>query len=180
VKYVDRFDEIVRKVSGLEKMDKILKQRLTIVEKESEKTGRTRSQIKQHGTFSISSSFNTILEPNCINRKNCRTCLEDSKCIWCDKSQKCKLGDISGTYDGSCSKHGEFHYSSCQNESFCNNFSNCTDCINNASCGWCGELNSCVEGGYKSPIGMMCVNGYVHKFAEGRCSIHSKYNNLLH
>ncbi len=88
------------------------------------------------------------------------------------------LGDLYGAYDGSCNNENDFKYSNCENVNFCNKYTNCTECINNAGCGWCDETKMCLEGTRNNPIGIICVNGYFHKFTQGRCSMHTFLNNF--
>ena len=137
-----------------------------MVENEKIKTGISRANKIPYKNNLFS------LEPNCFNRNSCRTCLEDPKCIWCQKSNKCMIGDSSGSFDGGCSKEGEFSYQQCPSNN-CYKNESCGDCIKNFKCGWCRTVNKCVEGNSERSIGVYCPNNYIHMLNYGRCVVHS-------
>jgi hypothetical protein len=68
-----------------------------------------RSLIKSSQKNNV--NFNTKIEPDCLNNSNCQQCIDDPKCVWCGIEGKCKSGDMSGPYDGSCNT--SFNYSRC-------------------------------------------------------------------
>lgn len=174
--YKNRLDVLKNKVERMEKDEVSLRQKIQIIQKENDKVSMMRKEMTNGSAFIKKAS---LIEPECVNRGSCRTCLQNPKCIWCGKNNKCMLGDISGAYDGSCNSGEDFQFSSCEKKSFCNNFKTCTECLGNLSCGWCGELNMCLEGTYKSPIGVSCENSYFHQLAQGRCSAHSFLNSYV-
>jgi hypothetical protein len=169
--YKEKFNSLLNNVNKIQNQDEKIKQKLFFIEKEKEKTSMTR-KLKKEGKFN---QHGTLIEPSCVNRNSCRTCLEDSQCVWCAKTRQCVQGDIYGPYDGRCNKQGEFSYSKCE-PNFCEQFSNCTQCIENVSCGWCSKTNSCMDGNERQPIGLLCPSKeYFHKMKQGRCGAHSSY-----
>lgn len=101
--------------------------------------------------------------PKCVNKNNCRDCLEDPGCVWC--GNYCTPGNKAGAYDGSCNT---FSYSFCKNED-CFGLFTCEECINNDKCGWCQKTNRCFEGSANNPIGSICDGSYFHKYKQGKC-----------
>lgn len=173
--YEERLDSLFTILPQLQKSDEKNKQRMFILEKEKEKEGFFRKNLKNNV---FNSQKANVIEPQCVNRNSCRVCLEDPSCIWCKSSNKCMLGDSSGSIDGSCNGNDLFFYSSCPlTESKCGFKKTCTDCIQNKLCGWC-EVNSiCIEGTISKPIGLLCPDkNYFHLNKQGRCSSHSQQN----
>lgn len=169
--YKEKFSTILNKISQIQNQEEQIRQKLFFIEKEKEKTSLSR-KFKKEADFT---QHGTMIEPSCVNRDSCRTCLEDSQCVWCAKSRQCVQGDIYGPYDGRCNKQGEFNYSNCE-PNFCEKFSNCAQCLENVSCGWCSKTNSCMDGNERQSIGLLCPSKeYFHKMKQGRCGPHSSY-----
>ena len=96
------------KIDLLKKLTENITSKLFLMENEKVKTGISRANRIKPYKHRL-----TTIEPNCINRNSCKTCLADPKCIWCQKSQNCLVGDSSGSFDGTCSKQGDFSYIKC-------------------------------------------------------------------
>jgi hypothetical protein len=141
-----------------------INQRLFILETEKAKEQVSRNLLKNG--LSQSTSINQV-EPGCLSRGTCRVCLEDPQCVWCSIEKKCKLGDMSGPYDGSCLN--SFEYSTCSNSS-CFKLSTCSECIANENCGWCGIMKKCVDGTPVAPLSL-CSSNYIHSGNSKRCKI---------
>jgi hypothetical protein len=164
-----KVNDLDTKYKSIEKSNYEINQRVFILEKEKEKTEISRKLTKDGISYK---EDRNVIEADCVNRSSCRVCLDDPKCVWCSIDKKCKLGDMAGPYDGSC--NNSFEYSSCS-QSLCNSFNSCFECIENESCGWCGNNigNKCVDGNEKKPISFTCDN-YIHKFSSNnRCYIHN-------
>jgi len=157
---------MIRDANYLKRKYQEIEDKLELEENESKKSSISTSSLKQKKFFNT--AYDKTLEPKCVNRDSCRLCLQDPNCVWCDLANQCKFGDKNGPYDGSCLN--KFSYSYCSKSCF--SYSTCSSCINNENCGWCGELNKCVEGGFRGSIGFLCENGYIHREAQGRCSLH--------
>ena len=104
---------IKEKINSIKKLNENITNKLFLVENEKIKTGISRANKSKPYKNNLIS-----IEPNCINKNSCRTCLEDPKCIWCRKSQRCLIGDSSGSFDGSCSAEADFSYLQCKNDCF--------------------------------------------------------------
>jgi hypothetical protein len=175
--YKEKLKSISSQIHEIEVKNKEIKDKLMTLEVERDKTSKSR-KLKSEGI----KKSPQIIEPKCINRNSCRTCLEDSECVWCSKLKKCVLGDMSGAYDGKCNGRNEFNYSKCDNENFCGKFETCTECLVNVNCGWCAVTNLCVEGTERSPLGdnYSCpISNYFHKMKQGRCSSHSNFKSSI-
>ena len=117
----NKIDKHEKDISQVLKDNENIKQRVFILEKQNEKEKISRNLAK------IGKNTNTqVLEPDCVNRISCSVCLEDPKCVWCNMSKRCTLGDMSGPYDGSCPDL--YSYTSCS-ENTCDINKTCTECI---------------------------------------------------
>ena len=152
---------MLRQANYMKQKDEFLQNKLFIIENEKKKTS-----IANEPTNSFS------LEPKCVNRNNCITCLEDPSCVWCSTNESCLIGDENGPLNGSCFRG--FKYSYCNDSCF--KHTSCSSCIEDTGCGWCGVFNKCIEGTARGSVGIICSNGYVNKAAQGRCSSHFLHN----
>lgn len=94
------------------------------------------------------------LEPysngNCSEYKNCKYCLTDSLCGWCDLTNSCV--SRLDTENISCSVNGDWRYltsqpSDCSN---CSNFISCESCTEMGLCEWWVEDARCARIGTAS------------------------------
>jgi hypothetical protein len=160
----DRVDKLEKKFLENESSNNDLSRRVYAIEKEKEKEQLSRDMIKK-GISQI--QMNDLIEPECINRNSCRVCLEDPKCVWCSIEQKCKSGDLSGPFDGTCLS--SFQYSTCSSN-ICTSMT-CSECIRDPNCGWCNSENRCMEGSSKGSIGYMCSGKFIHLDNDQKCDI---------
>jgi hypothetical protein len=160
----NKIDTLAQDTQLNKKLITEINQRLFSLETEKSKEQVSRNLMK-NGIIP-STSINQV-EPGCLSRGSCRVCLEDPQCVWCNIEKKCKLGDMSGPYDGSCMN--SFEYSTCSNSS-CFKHSSCSECIADHNCGWCGVLKKCIEGTPVAPLSL-CSNNYVHWGNSKICKI---------
>lgn len=160
----DRVDKLEKKFAESEISNSELSRRIFALEKDKEKAQLSREMIKQGVSETLMSD---LIEPECINRNSCRVCLEDPKCVWCSIEQKCKSGDLSGPFDGTCLN--TFQYSSCSTNK-CTSMS-CSECIRDPSCGWCHSENRCMEGSERGSIGYLCSGKFIHLDNDKKCDI---------
>lgn len=156
-----KVNDLEGKYKQIEAKNYDFSQRLFVLEKEKEK-----EQLKRN-TQKLMNYDITTIEPDCINRNSCSVCLEDPKCVWCSIEKRCKSGDMSGPYDGSCMD--SFTYSTCF-QSECIKFSTCAECIQTEHCGWCERDSKCVDGNDRGPIGLSCKSKFIHISGYERCS----------
>lgn len=113
----------------------------------------------------------TLIEPECENRNSCRTCLENTNCIWCEQMKACLLGDSKSDFYGKCTQPGTFMFDQCEKETetLCENYSSCSECLINPLCGWCEETHMCTDGNSNSAIGFDCKkNFYYHLYGDNQ------------
>jgi hypothetical protein len=159
--YIKKLDSLDNRVKALNSNYTTIEQRLNFIEREKEKLKILRSSSKVNKN-------NTIIEPKCVNRGSCSTCLQDPSCVWCNTSNKCVLGDMYGSLDGSCS---DFKYATCNISC---NYKTCSECLSDINCGWCESSKRCIEGSSTAPISSTCSDNYIHKL-KGRCGTHSNF-----
>lgn len=119
----------------------------------------------------------TLIEPECENRNSCRTCLENTNCIWCEQMKVCLLGNSKSDFYGKCTMPGTFMFEQCEKEteSLCENYSSCSECLINPLCGWCEETHMCTDGNSNSAIGFDCKkNFYYHLYGHNqKCKVNN-------
>lgn len=93
------------------------------------------------------------LEPfafgECERYKNCRQCLSDAKCGWCDITNKCESREVNETNvckeaDGNHWRYLIINSDQCVN---CSNFISCQSCTSEISCEWWNEDTKCERRG---------------------------------
>ncbi len=166
--YLKNFEFIKSKVNSLKTLHENITSKLYLIENEKIKTGISRASKTKPYKMTL-----TTIEPNCINKISCRTCLTDPKCVWCNNSNRCVIGDASGAFDGTCSEPNTFNYLQCpKNKCFLH--TSCGECIKDLNCGWCKTFNKCIEGNHEKSIGLFCPVDYIHMLNYGRCVDHKK------
>ncbi|CAM1295013.1 MEGF8 (predicted) [Pycnogonum litorale] len=127
------------------------------------------------GRFADAVRKSTNCPQACHKRNSCSSCLgSPGRCAWCEQAQSCFLFSTYTTY---------FQYGACRewvdedhvvlnrytNESYpsaaqcrdCGSHKSCKSCIEDLSCGWCGNrrnptVGSCVRGDFEHPYEGIC------------------------
>ena len=95
----------------------------------------------------------------CDQLTSCGSCADISGCGWCSATNKCSVGDASGSTESVCT--GTWQYGATTNTcGNCEQFSGCDSCTAATDCGWCGSSKSCVSGSWRGPTTAICASDW--------------------
>lgn len=109
---------------------------------------------------------NKTCKPQCTKFKGCSDCLDEAGCRWSTQLDECISAHYQPIYcaGGVCGlvlQNDDRQY--CPEP--CNTFTQCSNCLRHAHCGWCASndnsgMGKCTEGSSERPMSGACSDIY--------------------
>eukprot|EP00824_Muranothrix_gubernata_P019315 TRINITY_DN38938_c0_g1_i1.p1 TRINITY_DN38938_c0_g1~~TRINITY_DN38938_c0_g1_i1.p1 ORF type:complete len:321 (-),score=66.50 TRINITY_DN38938_c0_g1_i1:31-957(-) len=94
----------------------------------------------------------------CRSEEDCALCVAHPFCGWCAADRTCRAGVQIEPAVGECPLV-QWHFRFCPGAQ-CSVYKQCSSCISDPFCGWCGETQNCTIGTVEGPHGPACPGGW--------------------